>query len=127
LSIGVAVLVFSLPAIVVAALRWGARRGGAWLLVHAVYLLAGSAITHRRLLPGLGHEWLLKGHRSGRPWCPLARPGSRLGGQRPAMGSARKHRPGHGDGGDMLAADNLRIDPAFVLAMRTLLAKKVPI
>lgn len=60
LAIGVLLLVFSLPVTIAAALRWGGTgAAAAWLLLHVVYFFAGSGVTHRRLLPGLGYRWLL--------------------------------------------------------------------
>ena len=60
LVIGMCVLVASLPLLLWATLRWGSTgAAGAWLGLHACYLLAGSTLTHRRLLPSVGARWLL--------------------------------------------------------------------
>lgn len=61
LVIGASLLVISLPAIIVAALHWGATgAAGAWLALSLCYIVIGSMLTHRRLLPGLAHRWLLE-------------------------------------------------------------------
>lgn len=59
LAIAAAVLVLSLPVMVFATLGWGATGAAAgWLGLHVLYVLAGSAVTHHRLLPGLEARWL---------------------------------------------------------------------
>jgi O-antigen/teichoic acid export membrane protein len=61
LNIGMAVLALSLPAIVLGALSGGGRgAAAAWLGIAVLYLLAGSAVTHARLLPGVTGTWLLR-------------------------------------------------------------------
>ncbi|WP_298930580.1 glycosyltransferase [uncultured Ramlibacter sp.] len=61
LAIGIGVLGVSLPLTIGAALLWGARgAAGAWLVLHLLYVLIGSAVTHNRLLPGLGARWLFR-------------------------------------------------------------------
>jgi len=60
LAIAVTVLLLSLPIMILATLAWGANgAAAAWLGLHASYLVAGSAVTHRLLLPGLAWRWLL--------------------------------------------------------------------
>jgi O-antigen/teichoic acid export membrane protein len=60
LGIGLTLLLLSLPAMIAAAARWGGTgAAGAWLTLTVFYLVAGSAVTHIRLMPGLGNKWLL--------------------------------------------------------------------
>lgn len=60
LAIGLSVLGLSFPLLAWATLRWGSVGAAtAWLALHAGYLLAGSTLTHRRLLPSVGGRWLL--------------------------------------------------------------------
>jgi len=59
LAISLSLLAAFLPAIVLSSVLWGGvGAAGAWLVLNLTYLLAGSELTHRRLLPGLGHCWL---------------------------------------------------------------------
>lgn len=60
LAISAAMLVLSLLVTVFMALRWGGTgAAAAWLTLNVVYVLLGSAVTHRRLMPGLGYRWLM--------------------------------------------------------------------
>jgi O-antigen/teichoic acid export membrane protein len=48
------------PLVVVLTLRYGAMGAAAsWLVLHVLYLLLGTWLTHRSLLKGLGSTWLL--------------------------------------------------------------------
>lgn len=61
LWIGVILLAASLPVTILAAARWsGAGAAAAWLMLNVFYLIAGSIVTHRRLLPGVTSSWLLR-------------------------------------------------------------------
>jgi hypothetical protein len=47
------------PLIIVATLRYGPiGSAAAWLCVNSIYVLFGTWLTHRRLLPGQGAAWL---------------------------------------------------------------------
>lgn len=60
LMISATLLAFSLPATIVAAARWGGPGAAAvWLVLNLLYMIAGSIVTHRRLMPALGHRWLI--------------------------------------------------------------------
>jgi O-antigen/teichoic acid export membrane protein len=60
LAIGVTLLAVSFPAIVVAGvLGGGTGAAAAWLMLNLAYLVGGSALTHWRLLPGMGYRWLV--------------------------------------------------------------------
>jgi O-antigen/teichoic acid export membrane protein len=61
LKINVLLLIFVGPLILAGALVWNATgAAAAWLLLHSVYLVAGSYATHRALLPRLRFRWLLQ-------------------------------------------------------------------
>jgi hypothetical protein len=48
------------PLITVLALRYGAVGGAAsWAALNAIYLVVGTALTHRVLLRGTGLQWLM--------------------------------------------------------------------
>lgn len=50
-----------LPLIIYFALTYGALGGAlAWLVLHVMYMLLGTFLTHRRLLRGVGVGWLLQ-------------------------------------------------------------------
>lgn len=57
-SILMAVLV---PLIIICTLSYGARGAAmAWLILHILYVLLGTWMTHRRILKGVGVVWLLR-------------------------------------------------------------------
>ena len=59
LKINLVLLICVGPLIVIGALVWNATgAAAAWLLLHTVYLIAGSYATHRALLPSLRYRWL---------------------------------------------------------------------
>jgi O-antigen/teichoic acid export membrane protein len=61
LQIALIVAALTVPAMLTLALRYGAVGGGmAWLLVHVAYMTLGTWMTHRRLLRGMGIDWLLR-------------------------------------------------------------------
>lgn len=61
LTINLVLMMAFLPLIIFFALHYGALGGGlAWLVLHTMYILLGTWLTHRRLLEGVGIEWLLK-------------------------------------------------------------------
>lgn len=54
-----ALMLIILPIIVFFALAYGAEGGAiAWFLLHVMYVLFGTWLTHRYLLKGLGKKWL---------------------------------------------------------------------
>lgn len=60
LKINVILMVILVPLIFFLARTYGAVGGAAaWLLLHVLYLMLGTWMTHRRLLPGTGRKWLL--------------------------------------------------------------------
>ena len=61
LTINAILMVVQVPLMVVFALNYGALGGAmAWLVLHMLYLLLGTWMTHRRLLKGIGFSWLLQ-------------------------------------------------------------------
>ncbi|HTQ74986.1 MAG TPA: oligosaccharide flippase family protein [Burkholderiales bacterium] len=61
LTISALLLAFATPATIVLVLRFGAVGGAlAWLSLHSLYLVLGTWLTHRRLLKGLGPEWMTR-------------------------------------------------------------------
>jgi O-antigen/teichoic acid export membrane protein len=51
----------SAPLVVLATLAYGARgSAAAWLCINLAYVLLGTWLTHRQLLPGLGARWLAR-------------------------------------------------------------------
>lgn len=61
LTINVILMMVFLPLIVYFATTYGAFGGAlAWLVLHVMYMLLGTWLTHRRLLKGVGAGWLLQ-------------------------------------------------------------------
>lgn len=61
LLVATILLAVLVPLVVVLSLRLGAPGGAlAWLLVHALYVLLGTWLTHRVLLRGIGASWLAR-------------------------------------------------------------------
>lgn len=61
LTINAILMILLVPLIVFFALTYGALGGAmAWLVLHLLYLLLGTWLTHRTLLKGLGAGWLLQ-------------------------------------------------------------------
>lgn len=59
LQCSVLMVIILVPLIFIMVFKFGAVGGAAsWLIIQAVYLLAGSWLTHRKLLRGLGLRWL---------------------------------------------------------------------
>lgn len=62
LRINMILMAVQLPLMVILAMRYGAVGGAlAWLILHGMYLLLGTWLTHRELLRGQGVEWMLRG------------------------------------------------------------------
>jgi O-antigen/teichoic acid export membrane protein len=60
-QINMALSVVILPLILVLSTAYGAVGGAlAWLVLHCLYIVFGSWVTHRLLLPGVGMDWLLR-------------------------------------------------------------------
>ena len=61
LTINAILMVVQVPLMVYFALNYGALGGAmAWLVLHVLYLLLGTWMTHRRLLKWIGFKWLLQ-------------------------------------------------------------------
>lgn len=61
LTINAILMVVFVPLIIFCALKYGALGGAiAWLVLHVLYVLLGTWLTHRRLLKGVGGKWLLQ-------------------------------------------------------------------
>lgn len=61
LTINAILMVILVPLIILFALNYGALGGAmAWLVLHVLYVLIGTWITHRRMLIGVGARWLLQ-------------------------------------------------------------------
>jgi O-antigen/teichoic acid export membrane protein len=61
LTINIILMMAFLPLIIYFALTHGALGGAlAWLVLHAMYMLLGTWLTHRRLLKSVGAGWLLQ-------------------------------------------------------------------
>jgi O-antigen/teichoic acid export membrane protein len=61
LTINIILMMAFLPLIIYFALTYGALGGAlAWLVLHVMYILLGTWLTHRRLLKGVGAGWLLQ-------------------------------------------------------------------
>src|SRR5258708_10547480 len=61
LSINAMLMVLVVPLIVFLAASYGALGGAiAWLVLHILYVMIGTWITHRHLLIGLGRTWLFQ-------------------------------------------------------------------
>ncbi|HMH18381.1 MAG TPA: oligosaccharide flippase family protein [Burkholderiales bacterium] len=59
LTINAILLLIVVPLTIALASAYGALGGAlAWLILHALYLVLGTWLTHRRLLKGLGPKWL---------------------------------------------------------------------
>lgn len=60
LKINVILMVILVPLTFFLARTYGAVGGAAaWLVLHVLYVMLGTWMTHRRLLPGTGRKWLL--------------------------------------------------------------------
>lgn len=61
LTINAILMIVLVPLIIFLALKYGALGGAmAWLVLHVLYVLLGTWLTHRRLLKGVGTRWLLQ-------------------------------------------------------------------
>jgi O-antigen/teichoic acid export membrane protein len=61
LTINGIMVTIMIPTTCLLAISYGALGGAmAWLLLHTMYLLLGTWLTHRRLLAGIGIHWLLQ-------------------------------------------------------------------
>lgn len=61
LGINIGMMAILAPLTVFLSLRYGALGGAsAWLALHALYVVLGTWLTHRRFLKGLGGKWLLQ-------------------------------------------------------------------
>jgi O-antigen/teichoic acid export membrane protein len=61
LTINAILMIVLVPLIIFFALTYGALGGAmAWLVLHVLYVLLGTWMTHRRLLKGIGIRWLLQ-------------------------------------------------------------------
>lgn len=61
LTINIILMMVFLPLIIYFAMTYGALGGAlAWLVLHMMYVLLGTWLTHRRLLKGVGARWLLQ-------------------------------------------------------------------
>ncbi len=61
LTINITLMLAFLPLIIYLAMTYGALGGAlAWLVLHVMYMLLGTWLTHRRLLKGVGAGWLLQ-------------------------------------------------------------------
>jgi O-antigen/teichoic acid export membrane protein len=59
LTISIILIIAYVPLIIFLALSYGVLGGAwAWLLLHVLYLLLGTWLTHRHLLKGIGCRWL---------------------------------------------------------------------
>ncbi|UUZ71763.1 oligosaccharide flippase family protein [Polaromonas sp. P1(28)-8] len=59
LTINTILMTLMVPLIIGFSLKYGALGGAmAWLVLHVLYLLLGTWMTHRRLLKGVGVRWL---------------------------------------------------------------------
>ncbi|MDB6089440.1 MAG: polysaccharide biosynthesis protein [Gammaproteobacteria bacterium] len=60
LTINLVLLVVQVPLVITCAYSMGALGGAlSWLVLHVLYLLLGTWLTHRQVLPGIGRKWLL--------------------------------------------------------------------
>jgi O-antigen/teichoic acid export membrane protein len=58
LTINIILIIILVPTTIFLSLEYGALGGGgAWLVLHALYILLGSWLTHRKLLKGIGIKW----------------------------------------------------------------------
>lgn len=61
LTINTILMIVLVPLIIIFALKYGAMGGAmAWLVLHVLYVLLGTWLTHRHLLKGVGARWLLQ-------------------------------------------------------------------
>lgn len=61
LTINAILMIIFVPLIITFALKYGALGGAmAWFVLHVLYVLLGTWLTHRRLLKGVGAKWLLQ-------------------------------------------------------------------
>lgn len=61
LTISAILLMALVPLTIFFALRYGALGGAmAWLVLHVLYVIFGTWLTHRRLLKGVGGRWLFQ-------------------------------------------------------------------
>ena len=59
LTINAILIAVLVPLIIFSTLKYGALGGAmAWLILHVLYLILGTWLTHRRLLIGMGGKWL---------------------------------------------------------------------
>ena len=62
LAISVSLAILIVPLIVVLAMAYGAvGAAAAWLILHLIYLVGGTWLTHRAILVGDGWRWFLQG------------------------------------------------------------------
>lgn len=58
LTINIILMIILIPTTIFLSLKYGALGGGgAWLVLHALYILLGTWLTHRKLLKGIGLKW----------------------------------------------------------------------
>lgn len=61
LTINATLMIVLVPLTIFLSLKYGALGGAmAWLVLHVLYILLGTWLTHRQLLKGLGMIWLLQ-------------------------------------------------------------------
>lgn len=61
LTINAILMVILFPLTIFLSIKYGALGGAiAWLVLHVLYVLLGTWLTHRRLLKGVGMKWLLQ-------------------------------------------------------------------
>jgi O-antigen/teichoic acid export membrane protein len=61
LTINAILMVILVPLTIFLSMKYGALGGAiAWLVLHVLYVLLGTWLTHRRLLKGVGMKWLLQ-------------------------------------------------------------------
>lgn len=61
LTINAMLMVILVPLTIFLSMKYGALGGAiAWLVLHVLYVLLGTWLTHRRLLKGVGMKWLLQ-------------------------------------------------------------------
>lgn len=61
LKINIILVIVAIPLMTMLAFRYGVVGGAAaWLLLHVLYLLLGTLLTHRLLLRNVGWHWLVK-------------------------------------------------------------------
>jgi O-antigen/teichoic acid export membrane protein len=61
LTINAILMVILVPLTIFLSMKYGALGGAmAWLILHVLYILLGTWITHRQLLKGVGMKWLFQ-------------------------------------------------------------------